>query len=354
MLYLCATLQFVRYYCQSTIFYLNMQAYLSGHERLPFQERVLPILFIRPMMQSHWIASHLVHPTGIYTAERGPFYLLSLISLIVAGVFVQKLYNRLSTTHTLSFLVYPLFLFAVMWSYSIHNEVNFSYPYDFLGIAFFVAGLYCIYTRRFLAVFLLVAIGTFNRETTLFLIGIYLLDAATIDSAEPGSHPKKRFSFTRLPLMRVAALLFTWIVIKLALAHYFMHNDNSENGVRLLYNLGQLRPRLLPALLNICGYMLPIVILFRKKLYPIRFANYLYIFPVWVAVMFYTGMIVETRVYGELCSFTAIALVLIVERYVMEVSLAQVSEQNVLTPRQLSTLPGNSSQEAAEAFRHAA
>ena len=44
VLYACATLQFVRFYIVRCVFYLKLPAYLSGHERLPFQERVLPVL----------------------------------------------------------------------------------------------------------------------------------------------------------------------------------------------------------------------------------------------------------------------------------------------------------------------
>ena len=100
------------------------------------------------------------------------------------------------------------------------------------------------------------------------------------------------------------------------LAYHFRHNDNSENFVRIATNLGRLKPRLWPTLLNICGYLLPIVIIFRSRLRPLRFANYLYILPFWFMVMFYTGVILETRIYGELCSYTAVAVVLLLEDHV--------------------------------------
>lgn len=77
----------------------------------------------------------------------------------------------------------------------------------------------------------------------------------------------------------------------------------------------RLTPRLWPALLDICGYVLPVVILFRRRLSPLRFANYLYIFPVWLAIMFYTGVILETRIWGELCTYTAVAATLLLEEH---------------------------------------
>ncbi len=327
VLYFCATLQFVRYYSKSTTFYLNMSAYLSGHERLPFQERVLPIFIIRPLVHSPWIARHFVHSNGMYTADRGPLYVISLVAILIAGVFVQKLYDRVSEAKTLRFLVYPLFLFAIMWSYSIHNEADFSYPYDMLSVAFFAAGLYFIYMRRFWPLVLIVLVGTFNRETTLFLIGIYVLDAASRPLTGIRARLPERFSLRLVPWARVALLGCIWLMIKLVLARRFAHNDSSENYVRVWENVGRLKPRLWPALLNVCGYMLPVVFLLRRYLAPARFANYLYIFPLWFAVMFYTGVIVETRVYGELCSFVAVALTVIIERYLEECAQRRLTQE---------------------------
>ena len=103
-------------------------------------------------------------------------------------------------------------------------------------------------------------------------------------------------------LARAAGLLLLiWATVKAAIHHHFAHNENSENFVRLWGNFGRLRPRLWPTLLNICGYALPIVVILRSRLHPLRFANYLYILPFWLAVMFYTGVILETRIWGELC-----------------------------------------------------
>ena len=117
-----------------------------------------------------------------------------------------------------------------------------------------------------------------------------------------------------MPWFRASLLLLVWLGIKLWLGHVYRANDTSENYVRIGENLGRLKPRLLPALLNICGYLFPIVMLYWRKIRPERFGNYIWVAAVWFPVMFYTGVILETRIYGELCSFTAVALVLIAEQ----------------------------------------
>ncbi len=313
VLYACATLQFVRFYTVSAAFYLNLPAYLSGHERLPFQYRILPALLIRALYATHLLHATGMHNKGAFTAERAPLYVISLVSLVVAGLCTQAIYNTLSRTRPLQLLVYPVFLFTMMWTYSIHVEANFSYPYDMLSVAFFAAGLLCIVRRKFLPLVAVAAVGTLNRETTLFLIGLYLLDAASASSPQTSESLAERFHFRQVPWIRAGVLFGVWLAIRVALARHFAGNDNTENYVRLHDNLRSLKPRLWPALLNVCGYMLPVVLLLQRDLWPRRFRNYLWIVPFWFAVMLYAGVIVETRIYGELCPYVAVALVLIVE-----------------------------------------
>jgi hypothetical protein len=313
VLYACATLQFIRFYAVTTTFYLSLPAYLTGHERMPFQERVLPIVFMRLFYRALIVTHFSAHLHGAFTLDKAPFYIISLISIAIAGYFTQKLYELVSARSALRFFVYPIFLFGMMWTYSIHMEANYSYPYDMLSVAFFSAGLYYIYSRQFLPLVAVVTLGTFNRETTLFLIGIYVLDAASVEFSDIADGLSSRFSLKQVKWQRVILLILIWVTIKLTLGHIFAQNSQAENYVRISENIGRLKPRLWPALLNICGYMLPAVVLLRQNIRPLRFRNYLWILPVWFAIMFYTGVILETRIYGELCPYVAIAVVLIIE-----------------------------------------
>ncbi len=313
ILYACATLQFIRFYAVSATFYLNLNAYLAGSERLPFQYRVLPAILIRGMYALRILHSTGMHTKGAFTAERAPLYLISLVALVIAGLFTQATYHALSRTRPLQYLVYPVLLFTLIWTYSIHVEANFSYPYDMLSVAFFAAGLFFIVKRQFLPLLAVIAIGTFNRETTLFLIGIFILDGASTAIPRPTGRWQDRFALRQVPWLKAALLCVVWLGIKLWLAHHYAGNDRSEDYVRLRDNIGELKPRLWPALLNTCGFMLPVVLLFRAYIKPLRFRNYLWIVPCWFAVMFYAGVIVETRIYGELCPYVAVALTLIVE-----------------------------------------
>lgn len=317
-LYLCACLQFVRFYVRSSSFYLNLPAYMSGHERLPFQERILPVLLMEPVFHSHWMMRLLVHEQGIATGNLGPFYLLSVIGTLVTAFFTQLLYRSVSRRQTLPLLVVPLLLFCMLWTYVIHNEANFSYPYDLLSLAFFTAGMYFIYERRYVPLLFIILVGTLNRETTLFLIGIYVIDAASRDAdslpvADTARGWLRQLLFRSVRWSRVALLLAVWLVVKGSLAYAFRHNDSSENFVRIEYNAERLRVRLLPALLNVCGYLLPVLAVYWRRIRPYRFGNYILILAIWIPVMIYTGVLLETRIYGELCSWTAVAMTLLAE-----------------------------------------
>jgi hypothetical protein len=78
-----------------------------------------------------------------------------------------------------------------------------------------------------------------------------------------------------------------------------------------------------------------VVWLLRHRLRPVRFANYLYILPAWFAIMFYTGVILETRIYGELTPYIAVACVLLLERYLLE----DRDDARIATPGALTTHP---------------
>ena len=340
VLYLCATLQFVRYYVVATTFYLDMPRYLSGKERLPFQERILPIFLMWPINHSSFLMRHLAHSQGQFdapsaaTTETIAFYLISLLSFSIASVLVILLYRAVTVSRALSVLVFPTFLAITLWTYVVHIDADFSYPYDLPSLAFFAGGLLAIYKRRFLPLLAIMFFGTMNRESTLFLVGIFILDAASREVPEHVFQKRRislgeRFSLAQVPWLQAASLLAIWMAVRFTIYHHFAHNDNSENYIRLWENMGRLKPRLWPILLNVCGYTLPVIILERRNIRPLRFANYLYILPFWLAVMFCTGVVLETRIYGELCSFAAVASVLLLEDSVARRNSSSLHEEQL-------------------------
>ena len=223
----CAGLQFVRFYLKSASMYVNMRAYLSGQERMPFQARLLPAILMRGMLRIPHFGSWMQHSHGLMPAELMPFYLLSLVSLCCSAVLTQWLYLSVTRSHALAALVFPAFLYVTSWTYLLHVEANFSYPYDLLSLAFFTAGMLCIYRRWFVPLILIVLVGTVARETTLFLVGLYLIDAASTHATNR-SGSASRFDLRQVPLLRAALLLGIWAAVDLTLSHLFQRNSHRE------------------------------------------------------------------------------------------------------------------------------
>jgi hypothetical protein len=194
-----------------------------------------------------------------------------------------------------------------------------------LSLGFFTAGLYCIYTRRYGWLLAVMAVGTMNRETTLFLIPLYIIDSCTSRDPELATSDRLRgrIDLRAFPWLGALGLTATWLAIKVPLMIRFHHNDSTEDATHLWYNLNSLAPKHWPAILNVCGYLLPVLVLcFRRTIVPRRFGNYILLVPIWVGVMLLKGVLAETRIYGELAVFTALAGVLLVEQHASNLRVA--------------------------------
>ena len=334
--YLSAAYQMLRFYVSYPFFYLRLPEYFAGTERLPFQLRVLPIAFLYPLGHSVLLQRFAATRVGyLHNPWRMAFFVVTLVFFPIACTFVVKLYRALSTSRRLEFLVLPVFFHTFLWTYVLNVDQHYSYPYDVPSLAFFSAGLFFIYQRRFLPLVVVVLVGTFNREVTLFLVGIYLLDCATVPGVGPDAGFSRRFNRANIPWLRVALLSALWLAIYGGLLIHFRYNDRGEDRNRIVENLERLiKVHYWPAMLNITGYLLPFLLLFWRRIQPQRFANYLYILVPWVAIMFYSGVLNETRVFGELCPYAAIAAVLIAEQYLDRPSTSSSAPAGAGMPEQ--------------------
>ncbi len=310
---LVATLQVVRFHMGS-LPGVNMETYLQGTTPLPFQKRYLPGLLIRGMLHiGPLVRFCMAHSAFMSPPSRFCSLILSTLALGVAGYFCRRLYQRTSGGR-LTFLVYPLLLMLVLVSYAVHAEHNTNLPYDFPSVAFFSAGLYLIYTRQFWPLLFVVLVGTLNRETILFLIPIFVLDAASLTTADLSLPLRQRFRFKQVPYMRAALLVLAWSLVEYTLSRIFSHNDRSQTYLRAHENLSRLRIGLLPNIMNMCGYLLPIIMIVHPAIRPTRFGNYAYVAFPWIVVMYFYGIVIETRIYGELVPYVTVASLLLIEQ----------------------------------------
>ncbi len=312
---------FTRAHLLNTIQFLNLPAYLAGHERLPFQRRVLPMLILRGLDRVTPAASHIGH-RGLFAQPHTMYlFLIDLISVAVASYFCIRLHTAAQPHSRYRLLVFPIFLWTLVWTYLIHILFNHYFPYDMMSVAFFSAGLCFIYERRFLPLALVVLIGAFNRETVLFLVPIFLLDAlapvsiSRLRSAASQPHSATDLDWKSVPLLKTAFLFLLWLSVDLTLSHFYTHNDPSELRLRFRENLHNLAPHSWPQFFGACGFLLPVLWGLRRRIPDARITAYLLVVPLWILVMFARGVLTETRIFGELCPLVAVASVLLLEAY---------------------------------------
>ena len=317
--YFLATVQFAWCYFWLTRPYVSTHLYELGRERMPFQGRMLMMLpmrlahssfvlhlLARPFARSHFWFPRPVQPEVLVQAA------INVISLLAAGWFTMKIYRASSPRQLLAPFVYPLLLAACAGTYVLHTVQNFRFIYDLPSLAFFAAAMYLIYFRKpwvyFAALFVL---ATLNRETTLLLLPLYLMDQAVQDgefrwsrAIEPGA------------VLRVVPLAAFWIVWQMFVHHHFAHN-RSEFYPRFNWNVKSLlAPFAWPQLLSASGYLLIFVVAYRRRIGDPQLRAWFWIVPVWCVFMFVYGILIETRVFGELIPFVVCASALIFEQMI--------------------------------------
>lgn len=338
------TVQFVGCYLFLTHGYIQLDKFGSGTERLPFQTRLLLAPLFRWAQQSWFMVTYALHlsmngyffPHGVGPAGVVQFY-IDLPCVLIAGWVAVRLYQAASRRHLLGWMVYPLFLVLCTVTYILHVVQNYRFIYDLPSLAFFALGLYIIYFRKStLLLAALFAVATWNRETTLFLIPLFLLSACIRGKSAPArphdnaARPPRSgvlafvpipetqvFDWRRAlrPSVAVPALLMLayWTAWHVFVFHLF-RNNSSEYFPRVSFNIECIRHvRYWPQLLSACGYLLPFLAICWNRVRDAQLRVWMWTIPAWYLLMGIWGILVETRVFGELLPIVACAGTLIAE-----------------------------------------
>lgn len=371
-LYLLMTVQFVACYLFLAHPYIDFNRFAHGYERLPFQTRLLFAPLFRWALESPFLINYAdrlsknnyFFPRGIGPGGVVELY-LNIPCVLIAGWVTVRLYQAATRKHLLTWLVYPLFLVLCTVTYILHAVQNFRFVYDMPSLMFFSLGLYLIYFRKStLLLVALFAVATLNRETTLFLIPFYLLsecvrgwnDQTRLEPQPAHEASNLQTQTPRLTLLSLlpvkptvtgarwqrilkpeaaitaALMLGYWIAWHLFIFHFFRHNA-SEYYSRIPFNFQCLtRLRYYPQLFSACGYLLPFLFLLRKHIHDTQLRIWLWMIPMWCAIMMVWGILVETRVYGELLPLIVCAATLIAEEVfaaaVLNKPIARLSEDD--------------------------
>jgi hypothetical protein len=173
------------------------------------------------------------------------------------------------------------------------------YPYDIPAVLGFAGFWWALDRRNWVACYLIFALATLNRETTLFLAVLPLL-------AGWGRAP-----FPRL-VAHGAALGLLWLTLKLAL-HYTLAPDAPPFQWQLGSNLQALAARPLDLLQILAAFAfawLPVLV-FWQRIPDRALARALLIVPAWLLAMALVANLHEIRVFAELVPLVWLAACLL-------------------------------------------
>ena len=293
---LFACVYFAQLYTTLKPSYLDLPAYALGQERMPFQARELmryPLLLAgRSALLQRLTAGR----SAVHTPELLALELSNCVCLALAGWAAVKLYRVYDSRSHMPWL--PFALLIVICLFDFYLTVPFSFPYDLPATIFLGWGTYFVATRQFGFLLPVFVLGTWNRETTLFLILLMISMAFT-----RGGRWTWR-SLSGQDILQIALLSALWLSITAGLHHRYAGNL-TEAGSRVSGNLQALgHPLLWPNILSASAFLLPWIWLQRDRL-PLPLRAGALLLPFWVLLLLWVGQILELRIYGDISVFVA-------------------------------------------------
>ncbi len=250
---------------------------VAGAAATPFQYRALV----------PWLVRGLARLPLFETAPLlGLLRLIEFVS-VVGLAFAFRAYLSLFFRDARLTAVLALSLFYVL-PFNFYRATNF-YPYDMPSLLFFTLGLYFLYRQNLKWYYPLLVIASLNRETTYFLVLIYLITAL-------GRQP------LRTVARHAAVQSLLWLGIKTFL--YWLYAGNPGFGlieVQFWNNFGRLaEPAALLLFLSNWGFVWVPVAVAPGLIGDAFVRRSLWVIAPFFAIMSVAGVITELRIYGEL------------------------------------------------------
>ncbi len=303
-----ATVDLVWFYLQQVPPGIRLAAYERGQERMPFQGRLLlePLFcwahdsaaigyVSHALLAVPWILTRPVSPEGVVQA------CLDLLAVAVAGLVAAALYRKGSSTGRCAPLVYPLVLLMSLLMYAAVTSHAYRFVYDLPQMALFSVGLLLIYDRRFALFAVCFLLATLNKETSIVLLANLLL-------------AERARGYRLLPALRLALPLAAfWVGWQFCLQHHYALNASARDPRFLMNLVVLLTPAFWPQLGSVFAFLLPLILAHRRRIKDPVLASWLATLPLWGVLMLFCGLLLETRVFGELIPYMAACAVLIGE-----------------------------------------
>jgi hypothetical protein len=320
---LLACAQFTIRYVWRNAPYLDLPAYAHGTGMMPFQGRVLMAWVLKVSAASPRWSVVLAH-MGAHLPEdlRNPYSVALLIvnfpAMVVCILAGRRTLYLLTGDATFSAWGSLLVLYMAYFNLVVGYEV-FLLPYDVVSLTVFVVSVWLILAKRYAALTLVVAIGTLNRETVVF-VPIFLALYTWFKHKE-GEHASEVSGRSwRLVLPYVAVQLLIWLALRVWIEHHFRSNPLEGSmptrwfGIRLFGNLRSLtKPPQWALLLSLFGFTLPLFLAKFNKIGDRALAHATaLVMGLWGVAMLFVGVVIEIRIFSELTAFLMPCIALII------------------------------------------
>ncbi len=320
---LLACAQFTIRYVWRNAPYLDLTAYANGTGMMPFQGRVLMAWVLKATAANpHW--SGVLEHMGAHLPEalRSPYavalLIVNFIAMVICILAGRWTLQILTGDRTFSAWASLLLLYMAYFNLIVGYGV-FMLPYDILSLTVFALSVWLVIAKRYAALTLVVAIGTLNRETVIF-IPLFLALYTWFKNRDTKVAPEASGRPWANVLPYVVVQLLIWMALRMWIEHHFRNNPLEASmptrwfGIRLAGNLRSLtKPPQWALLLSLFGFTIPLYIAKFDKICDRALAHSTAIvMAVWAVAMLLVGVVIEIRIFSELTAFMmpCIALIL--------------------------------------------
>ena len=319
--WIAGSAHFALVYTLSTRPMLDMARFTAGTERIPFQYRALTAgvfaLVDRLPGFPPAITRHL--PPALSSPDRFALLGIVFLSMLVAVYATRRALERLTADSMGPRWWALLVLFMAYFHYLLEFGhpccTPLQLPYDLPSLAFFALGMWAIAAESTPALYAVVMVAMLNRESAIFLVGIYLLyrvGMVRAGLADPKSLRRAALHTVLLTAICLAELRGLHLAFPHAVPQFATLGPFE---VHIVDNVGYLlRPFYWASYLSMFGFSwLYLYANWRAVPHPgIRWA--LGIGPLMLAAMYVVGVLSEIRIFGELIPLFALALALLLSR----------------------------------------
>ena len=310
-------------YVDGTTSWIDLSKYVAGSERLPFQFRALTAWAMRLALHLPGITMLAAHGSN---KMADPLIITWTGFVVVSTLWIMHSAQKAAATIFADPLVTQAFAVTFMIPLYIDYEAlangyRLSYAYDLPSLALFLACFVAILYGHRLRMIALFALATLSRETSVYLIPIFMLYAC-IDArgrAKPG---------VLRALVWAVAMAAVWFTIKWVLTALYGDNglDRQPSHLpgplpglefQLVANLhALLNPLQWPDLLSAVGWLWLPVFLFWRSIDDRRLQGSIALgTPAVFGIMLLVGRIAEPRVFGELTILYWMAALMLIRKH---------------------------------------